>query len=157
MAIDLEPFFRCMYHGAALVYHKVLAVQVDVKQWEANNPQLTTYLQEAVDAGNMFLEAHGVEVLKAENAAVVAATAVLASLKQMAAMDASVNSHASTEPVARVAPAEAAVEAAPEPVMDSPVVEQIPVAAVAAVAAVAELPAADTTTALQDLRANLPS
>lgn len=157
MAMDLEPFFRCMYHGAALVYHKVLAVQVDVKQWEANNPQLTTYLQEAVDAGNMFLEAHGVEVLKAENAAVVAATAVLASLKQMAAMDASVNSHASTEPVARVAPAEVAVEAAPEapePIMDSPVVEQIPVAAVAAVA---ELPAADTTTALQDLRANLPS
>lgn len=157
MAMDLEPFFRCMYHGAALVYHKVLAVQVDVKQWEANNPQLTTYLQEAVDAGNMFLEAHGVEVLKTENAAVVAATAVLASLKQMAALDASVNSHASTEPVVRVAPAEVAVEAAPEvpePVMDSPVVEQIPVAAVAAVA---ELPAADTTTALQDLRANLPS
>jgi hypothetical protein len=93
-------------------------VQADVKQWEANNPQLLEYLEEAVGAGNMFLEAHGIAALGAENAVQVAASAVLAALKQMAALDATVNSHATTEFVERLPTPPAPAAPSPAPLVE---------------------------------------
>lgn len=94
----LQDFFNAMYHGAALVYHDILAIESDVKQWETDNPKIVAFISEAVSAGNMFLAAHGVPALAVENAAEVAGTAVLSALKELAALDPTANSMATSTP-----------------------------------------------------------
>lgn len=91
----LDDFFTAMHKGAALVYHDLLAVEEDIKQWRLDNPTVAALVDTGVKYGTMFLTAHGIPIAGLESAGL----AVLATLRDMASEDASVNSKATGEAV----------------------------------------------------------
>jgi|SRR5665213_1301691 len=85
----ISEFFSAMSHGAAIVYHKILAIDDDVLNWTHDNVAIQPMIDEAVSFGTLFLTAHGIPVAAVE----VAAAAVMSALKSMAANDATVASY----------------------------------------------------------------
>jgi hypothetical protein len=85
---NITAFFTAMAHGAALVYHDVLAVETTVANWTSSNPEVAALLAKGVEYATPFLAAYGINVPAVE----VAASAVLSALKSMAAADATVPS-----------------------------------------------------------------
>lgn len=81
----MDHVFSAMKRGAALIYHDVMEVELQVSAWSAN-PAVQTLVNEGVSLGTTFLVAHGIPVPALE----VAALAVLSALKEFAALDATV-------------------------------------------------------------------
>ena len=75
-------------HGAALVYHQIVAVQNDVTKWEADNPQIAPLVAAGSQYAVSALDSAGIPVLPL----VSAGTAVLSALKALAAADPTVAS-----------------------------------------------------------------
>lgn len=87
-AFNLDHFFMAMHKGAALVYHDILAVEANITNWRHDNPVLSAMIDQGVEYGVRFLKAHGIPFDNLD----LAKNAVLATLRDMAADDASVNS-----------------------------------------------------------------
>ena len=88
-----------MHKGAELVYHDVVAVEVNASHWAHDNPAVAALIEQGAQLGTAFLTAHGIPVASGE----LAASAVLATLKGMAANDTSVPSIATPAVPALVA------------------------------------------------------
>ncbi len=84
----MNGFFTAIKHGAAIVYHDVLAVETRIHKWEDSNPLLFPYIDKAVMFAEAMLSAHGIPV----PAIALAGQAVMSALKAIAANDATVQS-----------------------------------------------------------------
>jgi len=84
----LSDIIAAVEHGAALVYHEIVAVESDVTQWSANNPEVAPLLKAGIEYAVKMLVGVGLPVPEI----VVAGTAVLAVLKALAAADPTVQS-----------------------------------------------------------------
>lgn len=98
--MSLADFFTAVTHAAASVYHHVLAAETDVKRWSTENPAIKDCITKGVDIANSFFE--GLETSKPPVA--VVEQGVVAALKHLAAVDTTVNSHATTVLEAEPAP-----------------------------------------------------
>ena len=96
MSIDLANVFHAIGAGAATVYHDVLAVSTDVTTWE-NNPAVAPLLSIGLDYATALLGRLGVPL----DAVSLAGADILAGVKALAALDATVASApGSTAPTA---------------------------------------------------------
>jgi hypothetical protein len=90
--MDLETLvhssFSAIEHGAALVYHKVLATGVQVTEWEIDHPTIAPLVQSGLDYALGVLMRFGVPV----GTIAVVSEDILAALKALAAADATVPS-----------------------------------------------------------------
>lgn len=80
--------FAAAQRGAALVYHQILATGVEVKAWEADNPQIAALVEQGVTYATGALTRFGLPV----GAISVVGEDILAALKALAAGDATVPS-----------------------------------------------------------------
>jgi hypothetical protein len=109
MSATIGNFFHeavaAVEKGASSVYHKILTVEGDFTAWEAANPAVKPLVDEAITYAKGMLARFGVPT----GVISIVADDVLASLKQMAATDATVSSVPGV--IAAVQPVVAAAEA----------------------------------------------
>lgn len=77
-------------HGAALVYHEIVAIQEDATTWSGQHPEIGQLIAAGTAFTAQAMAGAGVPV----PAFVTAGTAVLSALKAMAAMDPTLQSGA---------------------------------------------------------------
>ena len=75
-------------HGAAMVYHDVVAVETDVHKWMDSHPGVAALLGQGITMATDWLKGHGIPVDQIE----IGFNDVLAYLRQLAAQDASISS-----------------------------------------------------------------
>ena len=88
----LCDIFAAAEHGAALVYHEIVAIEADATTWTAAHPGVASLLSAGTNYATAALTAAGVPV----PAIVIAETAVLSALKALAAADPTVRSGSSS-------------------------------------------------------------
>jgi Trk K+ transport system NAD-binding subunit len=86
--MELSDIFAAAQHGAALVYHEVVAIEADATKWSAAHPAVGPLIAAGSNYAMQALSAAGVPTAPI----VAAGTAVLAALKALAAADATVPS-----------------------------------------------------------------
>ncbi len=92
-------------HGAALVYHDILAVEGDVRTWSAAHPEVAPLVADGEKYASTLLQSAGFPVDQINSSGRLMATAVMSALKAMAAADATVPSKPASAPAASVPPA----------------------------------------------------
>jgi hypothetical protein len=90
MSMELFDIFAAANHGAALVYHEIVAIEGDATKWSAAHPAVGPLIAAGSNYAMQALNAAGVPTAPI----VAAGTAVLSALKAMAAADATVTSGA---------------------------------------------------------------
>jgi hypothetical protein len=130
--ITLDYIVKAAEHGAATVYHDIVAAEGDVSMWAADHPEVGPLVEAGTAYAMNFLRATGVPVPAIETAA----GAVMAALKAMAANDGDVQSggyggRKEKEDEARMPPPEAVPVGPPS----APTVDEVPPAATAVPAA----------------------
>lgn len=108
--MTLHDFFSAVSHAAATVYHHVLSVEADAKQWSIENPVVGGFIAKGVDTANAFFEGLGVSAPTVK----LVETGIIAALKHLAAGDATANSLTTTPSAPVPAPVPAPVVAAKE-------------------------------------------
>ena len=104
--------FAAIEKGAALVYHKILATGVEITAWEASDPVVGAMVQNGIDYATAALTRFGMPVATIE----IVADDLLAALKSLAALDATVPSVTFTATVVPLAvPVEPITAAIPVP------------------------------------------
>jgi hypothetical protein len=86
--MQLSDIFAAAEHGAALVYHEIVAIEADATKWSAAHPAIGPLIAAGSNYATQALAAAGVPTAPL----VAAGTAVLAALKAMAAADPTVPS-----------------------------------------------------------------
>jgi hypothetical protein len=86
--MDLSGIFAAAEHGAALVYHEIVAIEEDATKWSAAHPAVGPMIAAGSNYAIQALSAAGVPTVPI----VTAGTAVLSALKAMAAADATFTS-----------------------------------------------------------------
>lgn len=105
MALGFASYIAAAEKGAASVYHAIIGTGVAVSAWETAHPEVGALVGVGTDFANAMLARAGIPVGDA-----VAAEDVLASLKQLAAHDATVPSQpAPVAVIAALAPVIAAL------------------------------------------------
>ncbi len=84
----LDTWLHAAEHGAALVYNEAVKIEADVSAWSDAHPGIKPLLETATGYITSMLTAAGLPV----PAFVTAGTAALAALKQLAALDPTVDS-----------------------------------------------------------------
>jgi hypothetical protein len=92
--VTLSDIIAAAEHGAALVYHEIVAIERDVTQWQQAHPQVGPLIAAGTRYAQQALQSAGVPVASI----VDAGTAVVAALKAMAAADPTVASGAPAAP-----------------------------------------------------------
>lgn len=91
--MTFQSAFLAIEHGAALIYHKVLATGVAVTAWEIDHPELAPLINAGLDyAEDLVFRLTGLP----REASALARTDIMAALKVLAAKDATVPSVALT-------------------------------------------------------------
>jgi len=86
--VALSDILAAAEHGAALVYHEIVAIQADATTWSAAHPEVAPLISAGTAYATQALAAAGVPV----PVIVTAGTAVLSALKALAAADPTVRS-----------------------------------------------------------------
>lgn len=90
-------------HGAALVYHQVVAAESNIANWTTSNPTVAPLIQMGLSAANSFASRMGVPT----GAISLAAEDIQSALGSMAALDTTVTSGTATVPAVTPGPAAA--------------------------------------------------
>jgi hypothetical protein len=81
-----EHFMSACRHGAALIYHEVVAAESAIANWRSDNPQLSALFDQGVQYVEDLCLAHGIPVMQG----VLVVKTIGSALKQMASADPSV-------------------------------------------------------------------
>ena len=79
-------------HGAAIVYHDIVAIEADARAWKAAHPEVGPLLDSGVKYATTLLQSAGLPVDQINASGNLMATAVMSALKAMAAADPTVPS-----------------------------------------------------------------
>lgn len=81
-----DSFISACRHGAALIYHDVVAAETTITKWRSDNPAVAGIFDQGVQYVNDVLTAHGIPVAEG----VIVVKTIGAALKEMAAGDPSI-------------------------------------------------------------------